>query len=236
MPKRYWYIALTYLLMHLSGLVGLPVLIKQFHLTLDEAIIYWNIISFFVATVIILYLLRKDMALGSDRNAAPASQVVLWSILGVFLSLISQVIAGLIEVNVLGIEAGSENTAQIMELARSIPLFVIVPTILAPILEEIVFRKVIFGEIYKRSNFVLAALLSSLIFGIIHGEPQHLLIYSSMGFVFAFLYVRTKRIIVPIIAHAAMNSITVYLQFSIDPEELEKMRQQLEEMMIFIGY
>lgn len=236
MPKRYWFIIITYVLMHLSGFVALPVMVYNFYISPEEAIIYWNIISFLIATVIILFLLSQDMSEGSRKDAASTSQVIMWSIIGVFLAFFSQIIAALIETEVLGIEAGSENTAQIMELMRSIPLFMIVPTIFAPILEEVVFRKVIFGAFYKRLNFFIAALLSSLIFGIIHGEPQHLLIYSSMGFVFAFLYVKTKRIIVPIIAHAAMNSITVFVQYSLDPEELEQMRRQFEEMMIFIGY
>jgi len=235
MPKRYWYILLTYVLMQLSGFLGLPILIVTFNMGLEEAIIYWNIFSFTIATIILLFLLKQDMLEGSGKDAASISQTILWSMIGVFLAFSSQIFASFIEVEVLGIEPGSKNTAEIMELTRSIPLFMIVPTLLAPFLEEIVFRKIIFGALYQRLNFFIAALLSSLIFGIIHGEPQHLLIYSTMGFVFAFLYLKTKRIIVPIFAHAAMNSITVFVQYSIDPEELDKMIRQLEEMMIFIG-
>lgn len=235
MPRRYWYILLTYVLMHLSVFIAAPLMLSNFSLSLQEVVIYWNIISFLGATIIILFLLRKEWG-KPISGAASFPQVITWSIIGIFLAYFSQIIAVLIETQVFGIEPGSENTFQIMELTRSIPLFMIVPMILAPILEEIVFRKIIFGAFYKRLNFFIAALLSSLIFGLIHGEPQHIIVYASMGFVFAYLYVKTKRIIVPIFAHAAMNSITVFIQYSIDPEELERMRQQLKEMMIFLGY
>lgn len=221
--------------MHLSVFIAAPLMLSNFSLSLQEVVIYWNIISFLGATIIILFLLRKEWG-KPISGAASFPQVITWSIIGIFLAYFSQIIAVLIETQVFGIEPGSENTFQIMELTRSIPLFMIVPMILAPILEEIVFRKIIFGAFYKRLNFFIAALLSSLIFGLIHGEPQHIIVYASMGFVFAYLYVKTKRIIVPIFAHAAMNSITVFIQYSIDPEELERMRQQLKEMMIFLGY
>ena len=56
-----------------------------------------------------------------------------------------------------------------------------------------------------------------------------------MGFVFAFVYIKTKRIMVPIIVHMAMNTITVIMQYSFTPEDLENMQKQLEEMFIFIG-
>src|SRR5690625_5872584 len=114
---------------------------------------------------------------------------------------IAQIIAVNIEIHVFGIKTTSENTAVLMDIIRMAPIFVIIPTIIAPILEEIVFRKVIFGAIYKRTNFFIGAAASSLIFALIHGEPKHLLIYASMGFVFSFVSVKSKWIMVPIIVH-----------------------------------
>lgn len=235
MPKRYWYAVLTYVLMHASGIIALPIMLILMPITQYEAIVYWSLFSFFIALIIILQLLRPDMTMRRSPEAADSVQVILWSIVGVFMAYFAQIISVLIETEVFGIEVGSENTNMIMDFTRQIPVFLIIPAIVAPILEEIVFRKIIFGALYSRMNFFWAALLSSFIFGIIHGEPQHILIYGSMGFVFAFLYVRTKRIIVPIIVHAGMNSITVLVQLSLDPEDIERMQRQLEEMLIFIG-
>ncbi|MBN6205184.1 CPBP family intramembrane metalloprotease, partial [Ralstonia pickettii] len=86
-----------------------------------------------------------------------------------------------------------------------------------------------------RCHSLLAALLSGLIFGVIHMELSHLLAYTSMGIVFAFLYVKTKRIIVPIIVHAGMNTIVVLAQYSLTPEDIQKMQNMLDDLqMIFL--
>ena len=236
MPKRYWWVILTYIIMQFSGILFSPILMVAFSISIAEAATYWSIISFILGLIIVLLIMRPDMKSPMHREAASMGSIVLWSILGVFMAYFSQGIAALIEIELLGIEPGSENTQQIMDITRATPLFMIIPMIIAPILEEIIFRKIIFGGLYKKMNFFFAGLLSSFIFGIIHGEPQHILLYASMGFVFAFLYVKTKRIIVPIIVHAALNSLVVLMQYNLSPEELEKMLKQLEEMqMILIG-
>src|SRR5699024_1834554 len=167
------------------------------------------------------------------RHAASLGTVIVWSVAGLFMAWFAQTIATLIEIELFGIQAGSENTANIMEIARAAPLFIIIPALIAPILEEIIFRKIIFGGLYKKTNFFIAATLSALIFVFIHGEPEHILIYASMGYVFAFLYVITKRIIVPIIVHIAMNYISVIAHFSMDQVEIQKQMEDLQ--VIFIG-
>ncbi|GAB3799381.1 lysostaphin resistance A-like protein [Virgibacillus kimchii] len=233
MPKRYWWVIITYIVMQFSGLLFAPILMDLLPYSEADIIIYWTIFSFIIGLIIVLLLMRPDMKMGSARNASGAGSIILWSFLGLLMAYFGQGIAVLIEMELLGIEPGSENTQAIMDIARYSPLFMVVPAIIGPILEEIIFRKIIFGELYKKMNFFFAALLSSFIFGIIHGEPQHLLIYATMGFVFAFLYVKTKRIIVPIIVHAAMNSLVVFAQYNMDPEEIERILNELQ--FIFFG-
>lgn len=145
----------------------------------------------------------------------------------------AQISAGLVE-KAIGINPGSENTQQILQLIELFPAIVIISSIIGPILEEIVFRKVIFGSLYDRFPFWVAALLSSVIFALAHFEPVHIILYATMGFVFAFLYVMTKRIIVPIIAHVSMNTIVVILQlFLVD--KLEKYIEKTAQFVWWIG-
>ena len=234
MTKRYWWVIITYIIMQFSSILVLPIA-KMYSLDRLEVMhlaINWSIYSFIIGLIIVLFLMKPDMKMESRSDAASVSQAVSWSIIGVFMAFASQAIAGLIETHLLGITQGSENTENIMNITLTAPLFMIIPMIIAPILEEVIFRKIIFGSLYKRFNFFVSALLSAFVFGIIHGEPQHILIYAGMGFVFAFLYVKTKRIIVPIVVHMAMNSTTV-LALYFSPEDLE---QQLKEMqMILFG-
>lgn len=237
LPKRYWWVILTYIIMQLSGVIFLPILKQLFPYHLTEASIYYTIVSFIVGLLIVLRLMMPDMKMAQTRsNPLTTKTITLWALLGVFLAYFAQSIAGVIETELLGIEVDSQNTQMIMDITRTIPLFAVIPAIIAPILEEVIFRKIIFGSLYVRTNFFIAALLSAFIFGIIHGEPEHLLIYASMGFVFAFLYIKTKRIIVPIIVHMTLNTISVILQYSISPEDMERMKQQIDTVqMILIG-
>jgi membrane protease YdiL (CAAX protease family) len=218
--------------MQLSSFIGVPLLsIIGAKLGLEKsfAVPAWLVLSFIVALIITLFLLRKEMK-GSVRNEGALSPSVsaAWAIGGIFLALMAQSIAGIME-NLMGIEMGSENTQQIINLIKASPIIIIISSIIGPILEEIVFRKVIFGSLYKRLNFFLAGLISSLIFAFAHGEPEHLLLYSAMGFTFAYLYVKTKRILVPIFAHVSMNTIVVVLQLNQDKI------QQLQQLQSFIG-
>ncbi|WP_096271775.1 CPBP family intramembrane glutamic endopeptidase [Paucisalibacillus globulus] len=236
MPNRYWWVIISYIIMQLSTPLLLPLLKQTFPEHEIEAAIYFSIFSFTIGLIIVLILMRPDMKLAQTRSSWITSDIVIWSIVGVFMAYFAQAIATMIETNVFGIQIGSENTQGIMNITRTIPLFAIVPAIIAPVLEEVIFRKIIFGSLYKRTNFFVAALLSALIFGIIHGEPEHILIYASMGFVFAFLYVKTKKILVPIIVHMTLNSISVIVQFSLTPEDIEKIQQQWNQVqMILIG-
>lgn len=233
LSKQYWLIIITYILMHLSGIIAVPFIIIKLNRDPFVALAYWNIIAFSIALIVILSILQTIKQEKSLRNQSTISEIVLWSFLGIFMAYGAQLFAGLIEMNLLGIDPGSENTADIMSIIDTVPAFIVIPTILAPILEEIVFRKVIFGSLYKRMNFFFAAIISSVVFGVIHFDFTHLLIYSAMGFTFAYLYVKTKRIIVPIIVHMGMNSLTVLAQSLIDPDMLEEMRRNLS--LIFFG-
>ena len=89
--------------------------------------------------------------------------------------------------------------------------------IIGPIVEELIFRKALFGLIKHK---YVALVFSSVIFGFIHvtGEATLLLTlyqlipYVSLGFVFGYLYLRhEKNIMIPIIVHMLSNFISIIL-------------------------
>jgi len=233
-PKRYWFVLLTYIIMQLSVFIFAPLIHFIFSVDMVVASIYWNIISFIVCTIIVLAIIRKDLVLESKFSKTSFGGIILWIFLGFWMAYIAQAIAVMIEFHLLKIDVGSENTDLIVDLSRMNPLFIIIPAVVGPIIEELVFRKVIFGSLHKKVNFFWAALLSSIIFAVMHMDFSHLLIYTSMGFVFAFLYVKTKRIIVPIIVHMSLNSFAVIGQLLLGPEEVDRLRQEVF-LIIFGG-
>ncbi len=218
--------------MQLSALPGSHYL-RMIGVPIEQIPGIWSIISFSIGLIIVLLLLIPDIKNRHfTRGRASRWEAVQWSIIGIFMVFAAQYAAAFIEL-LLGIEPGSENTEAIVEFAKVVPEFIIVISIIGPILEEIVFRLVIFGVLYKRFNFWFAALFSSLIFAVTHFDFDHLLIYTAMGFVFAFLYAKTKRIIVPIVAHISLN-LFVSLINIVFAERIQEIIKQLEQQTSFI--
>ncbi len=238
MKREYWIIVIVYIGMQLSSLIGVPVFMFGFEFLgfkQEFAVPVWLIFSFTVALIITLIILRKEMSPKRGLNDKSSSYAASagWAVLGVFLALFAQWIAAVIE-KLLGIEMGSENTKEILNLINEFPLAIIVSSIFGPILEEIVFRKIIFGSLHNRFNFFISALISSVIFALAHMEPAHILLYSAMGFTFAFLYVKTNRIIVPIFAHVTMNTLVVLVQ-SVYKDDIERLMREAQAVQNFIG-
>lgn len=134
--------------------------------------------------------------------------IVTWGLTGVFIALAVQTFASIIEVNFLGSPIESENTRLLLEVVRNYPFFILLIGVAGPIMEEFVFRKALFGLMYGKLGGIGAAVISSLLFAFIHFDGL-LLVYSSMGLVFAWLYFKTKNIWTPIIAHCLMNIVAV---------------------------
>ncbi len=243
MKKHFGYILITYIVMQLSSIVGIPLLFKigvdvlgQPEDTVKSVVPgYWLVISFTLTLLVVWGILRKSESSTRLERTSPmnAGGSILWAIVGIFMAFLAQSIAIQVEY-ALGIQMGSENTQMIIGIIEKVPLSMLVAAIIGPILEEIVFRKIIFGVLYEKMHFFFAALISSVIFALAHFEPEHVILYSAMGFTFAFLYVRTKRILVPIFAHVTMNT-TVVLMQSIYKDEIEKMMNEAEKIQGFIG-
>lgn len=73
--------------------------------------------------------------------------------------------------------------------------------------EELVFRGVIFGEFKSRFHPVVSALLSAVIFGLLHGLSIHIGYALICGFALALIYHYTESIWISYIVHAVFNLI-----------------------------
>lgn len=237
MKREYLIVLIVYIVMQLSSFLGVPLMIGLLGAigkSQTLAVPYWLIVSFSFALILILIILRKEISTPSlERKGSSAGISIVWAVFGVFLALLAQTLAANIE-HLVGVPMGSENTQQILTIINTFPLAILVSSIIGPILEEIVFRKIIFGSLYGRFNFFVSALISSVIFALAHMEPAHVLLYSSMGFTFAFLYVKTKHILVPIFAHVAMNTLVVLMQ-SVYKDDIERLSRDAQGIQNFIG-
>lgn len=104
------------------------------------------------------------------------------------------------------LSGGTANNALDVLAMDNSPLKVLFMVILAPLMEELVFRKFIidrtavFGE--KR-----AVLLSALTFGMFHMNLYQFFYAFLLGWLFGYIYLRTGRLRYPVILHALVNFI-----------------------------
>ena len=178
---------------------------------------WWSFIFGILSLIIIALLVLRDKNFFRifDGEKATTSQAIGWGILGFFMVLIGQAVGVNIEVK-LGIEAGSENTSSLVEIAKLAPVMIIVISIIGPILEEFVFRRVIFGSFFQVWGFWLSAIVSAIVFAAIHFDFTHILLYTICGLIFAFLYYKTKRLLTSIVAHVLLNSFVSVVNLNIE--------------------
>ena len=82
--------------------------------------------------------------------------------------------------------------------------------VVAPILEEIVFRGYFMNTFFTNSKYYLDVILSALIFGLCHlilthRDPISLIIYSLGGLFYALVYRWTKNLKITILCHSFFN-------------------------------
>jgi len=101
--------------------------------------------------------------------------------------------------------------------------FYVLTLIGAPIIEEILFRgilqKYLIGILKKKSPLIAIA-LTSIAFSLIHWESQ-LLKYPVqlllVGFLYGYIYYKTNKIIIPMMAHACWNLMIVLFTLDLQP-------------------
>ena len=82
-----------------------------------------------------------------------------------------------------------------------------------PIVEETMFRGLLFAALVQWFPAWLAALISSLVFALWHQEPYRILPLTILGLGAAYIYYRTGTLWAPIAAHALNNWLVVSVAF-----------------------
>ena len=181
--------------------------------TTDLAIVNTFTDLILVLILIILYFkeLRKEFKTFKDNWKMNMDTAFKYWFLGLMIMCISNIAIGII--TSLGT---SSNEQAVQGLISSTPyLMLFTAGILAPIAEEITFRKGV-SKIFK--NKWVYATASGLIFGFLHVmgssnplEYLYIIPYGSLGFFFALTYYDTKSVYPSIIMHAIHNSALVLL-------------------------
>jgi uncharacterized protein len=115
-----------------------------------------------------------------------------------------------VAVSQLGIEP--KGMKQAMEISREPGLFLIsllIMGLLAPVVEELMFRGMLFGWLAGRWGGGVAAGVSSLVFAAAHLEPAHVVLVLPLGLLFGWLRWRTGSLLPSMVSHIVNNSFAV---------------------------
>lgn len=138
--------------------------------------------------------------------------VLCWMTGCILMTVSSLIISKILKQNV------SANEALVRESIKLAPIYMLFTcSVVAPIFEEMVFRRSLSGLIRFKWLFIFS---SGFLFGLLHvignftGPLDFLYIipYGSMGCAFAYLYSKTNNIALPIIIHMIHNTILVTVQ------------------------
>lgn len=211
--------------LYLSGILLLPLCFSYFfnNLLAEKAVFISILLALLTLVFILFYSKNRKINNINNDNKMNLGISILIGFGGYLTMIILQILLGLIMLilsKIYGFEYISQNTQNINQIIRQYPIFILYVGILAPVLEELVFRKAVFGYFFdiiisknKVLRFAISGLFSGLLFAIPHdGFSPMIVIYVIMGLLFSGLYLYTKRIITPIIAHILMNFTVVVAQ------------------------
>ena len=105
--------------------------------------------------------------------------------------------------------------------------------LLIPIIEEVLFRGVLFRVIRRWISFPWAMIISAVVFGVYHGNLVQFVYAGLCGMLLAYLYERYDSILAPILSHAVMNIVAIIMtQIGVFAELL---KSDIVAFMVFLS-
>lgn len=125
------------------------------------------------------------------------------------------------------------STAQAI-YGSSVVIQVLAAAIFAPIVEELIFRGLVYKRLTKIVNIKIAAILSAVLFGVYHGNWVQAPYAIIIGLLAVFLYERYKSVVAPILFHMSANLMSVVLSMLFAGDKTGS-TVQLSTMQMFIS-
>ena len=180
-----------------------------------------NTIQFAITAGLFLIIDKKAFKMDWKRfkkTRGMAGQIVIGMVMVYAVGIIAQYI-----LYFLGVSGTSQNEMQIANMFQEDPLNLILLfltlCVFTPVVEEIVYRKVLYGFLSDKFGTIAAIAGSGLIFGLMHvitqGDFIQSIPYVFMGSVFGYIYYRARQNIFVVIGVHFLNNLISYLGYLI---------------------
>jgi membrane protease YdiL (CAAX protease family) len=172
----------------------------------SQAIIY-------VPIVLVLLVMLPWVSQRSMRELGlrpPTAGDVAWGIGGTFGMIVAIELLSMLEMSLFHMKI-SETAVDLLRATRGIYVYVFaaIACLLAPFVEELVFRGFLLNAFLRYVPAPLAILLSALCFGGAHFSPSALVPLAGGGVVLGCVYYRTGSLTASMIAHAGFNLFSI---------------------------
>ncbi len=205
-------IGFNYLILGIITLIFQIIILNIINLTNPQYLTDINIISI-VSTIcnyilpfpIFYWLMKKISSTKLEKTGIGIKTFILYLGITITLMWIGNLI-GLAITSLLSSTMQSDITNPVQELINSAGIWfnLIIISLLAPIFEEILFRKLLIDRTIKYGAKV-SIILSAVIFALFHGNLNQFFYALLMGGFFAYVYIKTGRIIYTMILHGIIN-------------------------------
>ena len=116
-------------------------------------------------------------------------------------------------------------------------------SVLAPLLEEAMFRGAMQGYMMRRFNPWVGIVVAALVFGLFHMNPVQIMYATLLGIVFGWIYYRTRSLMSVIVGHVLNNSMATAVMLLFPASEVEQVSATQPtsvefgfEVMTFMGF
>jgi len=167
----------------------------------------YMIATFFIAYPLLIVVVNKILK-GSET--IEDHKLKFWQLLVIFIISFAALYLGNIVGTLINLAISAitkqpvNNVLQNVLSGTNIWTQIIIVVILGPISEELIFRKLLIGKAIKYGEGT-AIVLSALMFSLFHGNISQGIYAFALGFIFAYVYIRTGRIRYTIGLHMCIN-------------------------------
>lgn len=133
-------------------------------------------------------------------------QYILWVVGAVMLGIIVNIV--LTHSPLINESAGFAKAADTLS-DGSLIIKILCNCLVIPILEELLMRGIIVGQLYLWHGLLPAIMFSSICFGILHNNIVQFLYAMIIGIALGLMYIKTKRLSLCILAHCLINLIVI---------------------------
>ena len=160
---------------------------------------------YLIAVPLGLLILKKAPATTLEKRSIKPGQMAVCAIICIFLmytgNLLATLISTLLQL-IPGVSAGNPLLTYAND--ESVLAKVLVMVILAPVIEEFIFRKLLIDRMHIYGE-KLAVFTSALMFGLFHGNLTQLIYAFALGLVFGYVYLKSGKLRYSIGLHMLIN-------------------------------